>query len=70
MTIPSERTRAVINTHKFLLQLLNPKETPRVPREIRKMARRLLRHYPTGSDIYLASKTDDSVFGKPEDSLD
>jgi len=52
MTIPSERTRAVINTRKLLLKLLSPKETPRVPKEIRKMAGRLLRHY---------------VFGKPED---
>jgi hypothetical protein len=66
MTIPSERTRAVINTHRFLLGLLSPKETPRVPKKIRKMAARLLRHYPSGTDLYLASKSVGSVFGKPE----
>lgn len=67
MTIPSERTRAVINTRKFLYSLLNPKETPRVPKDIRKMAARLLRHYPGSSELYLASKKDSSVFAKPEE---
>jgi len=46
MTLPYERVNAVINTRKFLLTLLFPSLTPRVPRDIRMEARRLLKHYP------------------------
>lgn len=46
MTIPCERTNAIIYTRKFLQSLLDRKETPRVPLAIRKMALRCLRHYP------------------------
>jgi hypothetical protein len=47
MTMPFERKYAVINTREFLLELLDPKKTPRVPREIRRRAGQLLKHYPT-----------------------
>lgn len=47
MTIPSERKSAVLRTEKFLLSLCDPKQTPRVPSEVRAEARRLLKHYPT-----------------------
>jgi len=47
MTLPIERTNAVLNTEKFLCDLLDPKKTPRVPKEIRKRAARCLRHYPS-----------------------
>ena len=47
MTIPSERTNSVLEARSFLLALLNPKLTPRVPSVIRKEARRILKHYPT-----------------------
>lgn len=46
MTIPVERTRAVLDTRDFLTSLLNPKLTPRVPADIRRRARGLLKHYP------------------------
>lgn len=46
MTIGIERMYAIRNTRQFLMDLRDPKKTPRVPREIRKMAHRLLRHYP------------------------
>lgn len=46
MTIPSERTRAVVYTQKFLQDLLDPKKTPRVPKKVREQAYRCLRHYP------------------------
>lgn len=67
MTLPDERTRAVYYTRKFLLDLLNPKATPRVPKDIRRHARSLLRHYPSLFDLSLASK---EVFGEIEESLD
>ena len=46
MTLPHERELAVHNTREFLLSLLNPTLTPRVPRAIRLEARALLKHYP------------------------
>jgi len=47
ITIPSERTRAIINAEKFLMSLLDPKKTPRVPKEIRRRAGLVLRHFPS-----------------------
>lgn len=46
MTLPHERALAVENTREFLLSLLDPKQTPRVPKVIRKRAGQLLKHYP------------------------
>ena len=47
MTVPRERTNAVMFTESFLLSLIDPKQTPRVPKAIRQEAHRLLRHYPS-----------------------
>ena len=72
MTVPMERTNAVIRTETFLCDLCDPKKTPRVPKPIREKARSLLRHYPSEywMDI-IASREDGAdniptikVFGK------
>lgn len=47
MTLPIERTNAVVRTEEFLLKLCIPSQSPRVPKVIREEARRLLRHYPS-----------------------
>lgn len=52
MTLPYEQNLAVHNTREFLLSLLNPQRTPRVPRAIRLEARALLKHYPNSSSNY------------------
>ena len=46
MTLPCERHNAIKYTEKFLMDLCDPKKTPRVPRDIRHRARAALRHYP------------------------
>jgi hypothetical protein len=51
MTMPDERTQALVRTHQLLLSLQSPQKTPRVPRWLREEAKTLLRHYPTYSDI-------------------
>lgn len=51
MTLPDERVRAVKNVRMFLYELMDPKRTPRVPREIRLRASQLAKHYP--GDLYL-----------------
>jgi hypothetical protein len=57
MTLPYERYNAVKWTEKFLIQLTDPKQTPRVPRAVRQRAYSLLRHYPGGYNLdVLATK--------------
>lgn len=46
MTIPTERATSLIQARDFLRLLLDPKETPKVPRWIRTEAYWCLRHYP------------------------
>ena len=55
MTLPYERTNAVNWTRDFLYDLLDPKKTPRIPRELRRRAKSLLKHYPTEYDMDRAS---------------
>jgi hypothetical protein len=71
MTVPIERTNAVIWTQEFLLELIDPKKTPRVPKTVRQQAFRLLRHYPSKFDMDVISQREDGnsrclhkVFGK------
>jgi hypothetical protein len=62
MTLPYERNRSVIQAEQFLLDLCDPKKTPRVPKRIRAQARSLLRHYPTNYHMKEASEMAPSVF--------
>lgn len=57
MTLPDERYRSLVQTRKFLLELLSPTMTPRVPKIIRQRARSLLRHWP--DDYHLEMMTID-----------
>jgi len=51
MTLPYERYHAIKRTEEFLKDLMDPKATPRVPKEIRKQAYYCLRHYPGNYDL-------------------
>lgn len=51
MTLPDERKNAVQAAQEFLRQLLDPAQTPRVPRAIRREARARLKHYPGAFDL-------------------
>ena len=53
MTLPSERTRAVILTKDFLIRLSSPYGggIKGIPSDVRQEARRLLRHYPSWYDF-------------------
>ena len=66
MTVPSERTRAVIVTREFLLDLITPSKTPKVPRAIRERALRCLRHYPGEYDLMRAHQRVPEVWGPRE----
>ena len=59
MTLPDERYRAVVQTQKFLVEILS---TPRVPKAIKDRARSCLRHYPSDWDMKQAAENCPSVF--------
>ena len=67
MTTPNERLHAVERTEKFLIDLLNPKVTPRVPSEIRKRAYSCLKHYPREYDMEMAREDSPRIFGEWND---
>ena len=61
VTLPDERYRALRCGEQLLLDLLNPKVTPKVPKYIRQRAGSILRHYP---DSYHFTKIVETM---PED---
>ena len=65
MTLPDERYRAVLAAERFLTDLLDRSKTPRVPGEIRRQARAVLRHYPGKWDMDRAAHTSPEVFASP-----
>jgi hypothetical protein len=63
MTMPDERTRALLLAGELLIQLASSVRTPDVPDAIRKQAQHILRHYPSRSDIgYLAEDAERGAF--------
>ena len=46
MTLPHEEVLAIETTRQFLRDLLDPRATPRVSRDIRRRAGSCLHHYP------------------------
>jgi hypothetical protein len=61
MTLPDERYRAVVQTKRFLLEILT---TPRVPKAIKDGARHCLRHYPNEWDMQQAAEGSPHVFAE------
>jgi hypothetical protein len=59
MTMPDERYRAVVQTEKFLREILT---TPRVPKAIKEQARWCLRHYPSHWDMQRTALQAPDVF--------
>ena len=71
MTLPNERYAAVTRTEQFLRDLMDPKKTPRVPRDIRQQAYYCLRHYPSKWNMDVVATRTPSVFetNNPIDDL-
>jgi len=64
VTMPIERNWAIKNTRQFLVDLMDPKKTPRVPSVVRKEAYRCLKHYPGDYHMEEAQRLAPSVFGR------
>lgn len=58
MTLTYERTRAIIQTEAFLIELSKDKS---LPDEKRQEARRLLRHYPSRKEVLLAGEMEEKL---------
>ena len=65
MTLPDERYRAIKYTEQFLTDLIDPKKTPRVPKEIRQRAYSCLRHYPGGYYLDVLATKSPSILETP-----
>ena len=66
MTLPDERYRAVVQTEKFLKEILS---TPRVPKNIKDGARSMLRHYPNEWDMQIVAREVPGVFQEKMEPL-
>jgi hypothetical protein len=66
MTLPDERYRAVVQTKKFLEELLT---TPRIPKAVKDHARGCLRHYPSEWDMEGAASCAPAIFQKRMEPL-
>lgn len=51
MTMPDERSRAVVQTREFLVELSRDNS---LPDRVRRDAKFLLRHFPTRDDVVMA----------------
>ncbi len=65
MTTPDERTRAVVDTRRFLELLCSATGTSGVGPELREDACRLLRHYPEPGDLQLVATALPLFWGHP-----
>ena len=69
MTLPYERTRAVIHAVDFLTRLVSPYNEngiKKIPKAVRQEALRVLRHFPRPYDLYAAAKCAPDVFDTQE----
>lgn len=69
MTLPDERYRSLVQTKKFLMELLSPHMTPRVPKIIRQRASGLLRHWPDEYHLDLMCENMPGTFAKQMEPL-
>ena len=69
MTLPYERTRAVLKTRDFLTRLTTPYGggLKKIPTEVRQEARNLLRHFPMLHELQAAADKAEYIFGKLSD---
>ena len=66
MTMPNERTRAVLETRWFLQRLAAGQMDRESPERLRNYARSLLRHYPSAADMHLTSVALPAWWSPPE----
>jgi hypothetical protein len=68
MTMPDERTRAVLDARDFLERLARAELVEESPQTLMTWAKAMLRHYPEDTHIRLASKALPAYWSSPEES--
>lgn len=69
MTLPDQRTRAVISAAEFLTRLTSPYVKgglKKIPKAVRDEALAILRHFPRPYDLHAAAKACPDVFAEQE----
>lgn len=66
MTLPYERTRAIVKTEEFLREL---SRHTGLPQDIRSYAKSLLRHYPSADQIYSLGRLEECLVGDAPDDV-
>ena len=69
-TTSAERSKTVMKTRDFLQRLIDPKETARVPKEVREEAEKLLVHFPNYFDLMISHQHIPFVWGGVERPAD
>ena len=69
MTLPDQRTRAVLDAREFLVRLLSPyveNGLKKIPGPVSKEALYILKHFPNAVDVYEAGLDSPDVFSAKE----
>ncbi|EPQ8820816.1 BPSL0761 family protein [Pseudomonas aeruginosa] len=64
MTLPYERTRAIVKTEEFLREL---SRDANLPQDIRSYAKSLLRHYPSAAEVLSLGRLEECLVSDAHD---
>ncbi|WP_314018331.1 BPSL0761 family protein [Stutzerimonas degradans] len=64
MTLPYERTRAIVKTEEFLREL---SRDAGLPQDIRSYAKSLLRHYPSTAEVFSLGRLEECLASDAHD---
>ncbi|KAA0945283.1 hypothetical protein FQ186_28765 [Pseudomonas sp. ANT_H14] len=64
MTLPYERTRAIVKTEDFLREL---SRDGGLPQDIRSYAKSLLRHYPSAAEVFSLGRLEECLASDTHD---
>jgi hypothetical protein len=70
MTLPDERYRAIMYAKSLCEDLLDPRKTPRVPKDIRYRALSVLRHFPDEYYLSMLAEARPDVIERKGDPFD
>lgn len=63
MSTLEEEINALKRCKEFIYSLLDPKQTPKVPKEIRQRARNVVKHYPLVVDVFVEKYYNEKIVG-------
>jgi hypothetical protein len=67
LTLPYERTRAIVETEKFLKELSRDSG---LPQELRAHAKALLRHYPSAAQVLSLGRLEEALMDDSPETED